>query len=158
MQVVVLQRRNSGIFEQQRLIKSTMAIDLLHTEIILYVNDQQAAKLFYERLLGMAPVLDVPGMTEFVLSDSCKLGLMPNKGIARLLGDKTPHPESGTGIPRCELYLRVADAEAAYTHALQCGARLLLPIAEMEWGDTVCYFSDADGHIIAFAATTPNLL
>ncbi|HSY75444.1 MAG TPA: VOC family protein, partial [Bacteroidia bacterium] len=78
-----------------------------HIEIILYVNDQELSKTFYQKLLRMEAALHVPGMTEFILSSSCKLGLMPNKGIAKILQDKTPHPDKGSGIPRCELYLSV---------------------------------------------------
>jgi catechol 2,3-dioxygenase-like lactoylglutathione lyase family enzyme len=44
---------------------------------ILYVRDQQTSRDFYARTLGLEPVLDVPGMTEFQLTDSAILGLMP---------------------------------------------------------------------------------
>ena len=91
-------------------------------------------------------------MVEFILSDNCKLGLMPNKGIAKILADKTPHPDKGIGIPRCELYLYVADIQLEYDNALRNGAKLISPISDRDWGEKVCYFSDIDGHIIAFAS------
>ncbi|UZQ48836.1 hypothetical protein [Clostridium kluyveri] len=34
---------------------------------IIYVNNQGKSKLFYEKLLGYKPILDVQGMTEFQL-------------------------------------------------------------------------------------------
>jgi len=120
-------------------------------ETILYVSDQQRSAIFYQRIFRKAPDLDVPGMTEFVLSDHCKLGLMPNKGIAKILSDKVPHPDSGNGIPRCELYLVVDNVQAEYENALRCGAKLISEISDRDWGDKACYFSDPDGHIIAFA-------
>ena len=120
-------------------------------EFILYVNDQQESTEFYKRIFGKEPELNVPGMTEFRLNDTCKLGLMPNKGIAGILSDKTPHPEQGNGIPRCELYLYVDNMDDAFENALGCGAKLISPILQRDWGDTVCYFADMDGHIIAFA-------
>lgn len=120
-------------------------------EIILYVENQQAAKVFYERLLQRPPTLNVEGMTEFVVTSHVTLGLMPNYGIAKILADKTPHPKNGTGIPRCELYLRVKDLDTAYTHAIESGAKLINPIQDRDWGDRVAYFADSDGHIIAFA-------
>ena len=76
---------------------------------------------------------------------------MPNKGIAKILGDKIPHPEYGNGIPRCELYLFVDDIQLEFDNAMKIGAKLVSPVMEREWGDKVCYFSDPDGHIIAFA-------
>lgn len=90
-------------------------------------------------------------MTEFNLSANCKIGLMPNKGIAKILADKTPHPDSGNGIPRCELYLRVNDVQTEFDNAMRSGAKLISPVMDRNWGDRVCYFSDPDGHIIAFA-------
>jgi len=124
---------------------------LRHIETILYVSDQQASTAFYTALFRQAPVLNVPGMTEFNLSDRCKLGLMPNKGIAKILKDKTPHPDEGNGIPRCELYFHVENIQFEHENALKCGATPISPIEDRDWGDKVCYFADMDGHIIAFA-------
>jgi uncharacterized glyoxalase superfamily protein PhnB len=120
-------------------------------EIILYVNDQEASCKFYQNIFRKQADLNVPGMTEFNLSDNCKIGLMPNKGIAKILMDKTPHPDSGDGIPRCELYLYVDNIQLEYENAIKSGAKLISPIIDRDWGDKVCYFADPDGHIIAFA-------
>ena len=76
-------------------------------EIILYVKDQQLSTHFYTEVLGKQPALNVPGMTEFQLADNLKLGLMPETGIQKILANKTPHPASGNGIPRCELYILI---------------------------------------------------
>lgn len=120
-------------------------------ETIIYVNDQQASAEFYSKLFRKNPDLNVPGMTEFKLAENCKLGLMPNKGIAKILLDKTPHPDEGNGIPRCELYFYVENIQLEYNNALQIGAKLISPIADRDWGDKVCYFADIDRHIIAFS-------
>lgn len=68
-------------------------IQLIQT--ILYVNDQQASTAFYSKLFRKNPDLNVLGMTEFKLAENCKLGLMPNKGIAKILSNKTRHPDEG---------------------------------------------------------------
>ncbi|HMN04521.1 MAG TPA: VOC family protein [Flavobacteriales bacterium] len=120
-------------------------------QTILYVEDQERSRAFYELLFRRPADLHVPGMTEFRLTDSCKLGLMPNKGIAKILEGRTPHPGEGNGIPRCELYLVVADAGAEYDHALRCGGKPISPVSARDWGDLVGYLSDPDGHIIALA-------
>ena len=120
-------------------------------ETILYVSDQQASAVFYAKLFRQNPDLNVPGMTEFKLSESCKLGLMPNKGIAKILSDKMPHPDQGNGIPRCELYFYVENIELEFENAIEIGAKLISEIKDQDWGDKVCYFADMDGHIIAFA-------
>lgn len=123
-------------------------------EFILYVSDQSRSKEFYAAILQQEPSLNVPGMTEFTLAENLKLGLMPENGIAKILGDKTPHPASGNGIPRCELYLSVDDVDAACDRALKAGAKEVNPPTDRDWGDSVGYVADLDGHIIAFAKKT----
>jgi lactoylglutathione lyase len=120
---------------------------------ILYVSDQQTSVAFYAKILGKEPVLNVPGMAEFVLLDNCKLGLMPYGGIAKILGEKTPHPVSGHGIPRCELYLYTDDAVIALENALKAGAMLISPLQARDWGDRAGYVLDPDGHVVAVAET-----
>ncbi len=128
-----------------------MVTHILSTEFILYVHDQEKSMQFYSQLLRQAPVLHVPGMTEFQISEHIKLGLMPNAGIAKIIQESLPHPQEGTGIPRCECYFTVEDVSLEFEHALSCGAQLISPIEERDWGARVCYFADPDGHILAFA-------
>ena len=120
-------------------------------EFILYVRNQENSCDFYEKLLRKKPVLHVPGMTEFLLAENCKLGLMPNSGIVKILGNRLPSPEIGNGIPRCELYFEVDDVAFEFKHALESGATLVSELADRDWGHRVCYFADPDGHVIAFA-------
>ena len=117
---------------------------------ILYVRDQAASRDFYARVLAVAPTLDVPGMTEFELGGSV-LGLMPEHGIARLLGDAVD-PSRANGAPRAEVYLVVDDPEAYVARALAAGARTISELAPRDWGARVAYLFDPDGHVIAFAS------
>ncbi len=127
------------------------AIQIHSALCILYVQIQNRSTEFYSKLFRMEPVLNVPGMTEFVLSSGLKLGLMTNDGMAKILSEHLPHPAIGNGIPRCELYCLVDDIESEYQHARAMGAQLISPLEDRDWGDKVCYFADPDGHIIAFA-------
>lgn len=126
------------------------------TETILYVNNQEESSKFYQKIFRGNPELDVPGMTEFIISNNCKLGLMPNNGIAKILSNKMPHPDTGNGIPRCELYLYVENIQLEFENAIKSGAKLISPIVDRDWGDRVCYFADPDGHILAFAEKIIN--
>lgn len=122
-------------------------------EFILYCSDQQKSRDFYSKVLDLQPSLDVPGMTEFNLSPELKLGLMPENGIARILGNKTPHPSSSNGIPRCELYIKTKDIQTDFDRAVSAGAEVIDQVYQRDWGDAVGYLADPDGHIIAFAET-----
>jgi len=123
----------------------------MNCEIILYVSDQSFSKDFYRKTLQLEPVLDVPGITEFEINPLCKLGLMPENGMARIIAEKAPHPATGNGIPRCELYLSVEDVDSYYQRAIKHGGKEISTKQERDWGDTVAYVADRDGHIIAFA-------
>lgn len=124
-------------------------------ETVLFVKNQQESTEFYTKIFRQKPVLNVPGMTEFQLAKNCKLGLMPTKGIAKILNEKTSHPDEASGIPRCELYLYVDSVEEEFENARKVGATLISPIENRDWGDKTCYFADLDGHIIAFAEKIP---
>jgi predicted enzyme related to lactoylglutathione lyase len=123
----------------------------METEFILYVADQERSKLFYSSGLGLTPSLDVPGMTEFELGTHCKLGLMPEKNINKILSGKTADPSGGNGIPRCELYLKYQKLEPVYLQFVKAGAKLISEPLPRDWGDTVAYLADPDGHIVALA-------
>lgn len=129
-------------------------IQKIHT--ILYVENQEISTGFYSKVFRQAPVLNVPGMTEFRLAENFTLGLMPNSSIAKILNGKTPTPQSGTGIPRCELYLYVENIEAELDNILQNSIELISGLGERDWGDNAFYFADPDGHIIAFASKIKN--
>lgn len=120
------------------------------TNLILYVRDQQASAEFFRRVLAMEPTLDVPGMSEFRLGDGVVLGLMPERGITRLV-DGAVDPASAGGIPRAELYLLVDDPAAFHSRVLAAGGRELSPLCERDWGEAAAYSQDLDGHVLAFA-------
>jgi catechol 2,3-dioxygenase-like lactoylglutathione lyase family enzyme len=118
---------------------------------ILYVKDQSRSTTFYTRVLDCPPTLVAPGMTEFTLSPDCILGLMPESGIRRLLGNHLPDPAAGAGGPRAELYLLVDNPEAYHRRALDAGAEELSGLESRSWGHRVAYSLDPDGHVLAFA-------
>ncbi len=78
---------------------------------------------------------------------------MPENGIAKILSDKTPHPSTGNGIPRCELYLKVSNPDESYRLAVSYGVKEISMVQYRNWGDNAGYVADPDGHIIVFAKT-----
>ena len=123
------------------------------TLMILYVADQARSATFYRELLQREPTLDVPGMTEFPLPGGATLGLMPTSGVRTLL-TRLPDPDQASGVPRCEIYLPSDDVMASHQRALDAGAKEIDVPLPRDWGDTVAYSLDPDGHVIAFAAPT----
>ncbi|MEH6763380.1 MAG: VOC family protein [Aequorivita antarctica] len=120
-------------------------------EFILYVSDQVLSTEFYEKLFNLTPSLNVPGMTEFNLSETVKLGLMPESGISNILCPVMPHPKIAHGIPRCELYLKLTNPADYLERGIQLGGKNISELQARDWGDIVGYIADLDGHVIAFA-------
>lgn len=118
---------------------------------IIYVKNQERSKCFYQELLGIEPLLNVPGMTEFQLADNAILGIMPEEGIVRILEGKIPHPQKANGIPRFEIYLFVDSPDDYYNKLEKAGGTGISKAAIRTWGDYVSYGFDPDGHIMAFA-------
>ena len=128
-----------------------MNVEFIH--LILYISNQKKSTDFYTNLLDKKPILNVPGMTELQLNPFTKLGLMPEKGIAKILHNM-PNPELANGIPKCELYLFVNDVKKTFDKAVKLGAKEINLPQERDWGDFVGYVSDFDGNILAFAKKT----
>ena len=118
---------------------------------ILYVKDQALSRDFYSKTLGIKPTLDVPGMTEFELFSGVKLGLMPEKNIAKIISPPLPDPSSGNGIPRCEVYLYVEIPAEYIARGIAAGGKLVNELSPRDWGDNAGYISDLDGNVLAFA-------
>ena len=124
---------------------------MIRTQFILYVKDQARSTAFYVHVLACQPSLNVPGMTEFNLAENSILGLMPETGIKRLLGDRLPDPVLGAGIPRSEIYLLVEQPLAYHQRAIEAGAVELSGLELHDWGHRAAYSLDPDGHVLAFA-------
>jgi catechol 2,3-dioxygenase-like lactoylglutathione lyase family enzyme len=118
---------------------------------VFYVSSQERSCEFYRAVLGVEPILNVPGMTEFPLVSGGNLGLMPEEGVVRLLGRAIPDPATASGVPRAELYLVVDDASVYHSRSIANGAKEVSPLLERAWGDFVAYSMDSDGHVLAFA-------
>ena len=121
------------------------------TYIIIYVDDLDKTKMFYEILFGIKPIIDEPGMCELELPNNTTLGIMPNSSFEKLFGEDYIFNEKKKSTPKFELYFQVDDPEAFHKKAKQLGALELRKFEKMDWGDRVAYSINHDGHILAFA-------
>jgi catechol 2,3-dioxygenase-like lactoylglutathione lyase family enzyme len=123
----------------------------MKSHFIFYVSNQARSAEFYAKVLEKEPDLNVPGMTEFHLSPTSVLGLMPEAGISKLLGESVVPLSTAPKVPRAELYLLVSNSDEAHARAIRSGAvEISCPVIR-DWGHRVGYVLDPDGHIVAFA-------
>ncbi|MBZ0283409.1 MAG: glyoxalase [Anaerolineae bacterium] len=131
---------------------------ILKSQTIMYVDDQHRSTEFYKVVLNKEPHLNTPGMTEFELTGGAVLGLMPKAAILRLLGDRLPNPLAPADMLRAEIYLIVDNPVQYHQRALDAGAHNLSDLADRDWGHSVAYCLDLDGHVLAFAMGLSDLL
>lgn len=127
------------------------------TYFILYVSGQALSADFYSELLDIEPALNVPGMTEFNLSENTILGLMPNKSIEKLFDNKYETVEKSSGKIKAELYLIVDEIEKYLERAKKLGADIVSYPRERSWGHKAAYLLDPDNNVIGIAEITDNL-
>lgn len=121
------------------------------TYFIIYVDDFDKTKLFYELLFNNKPVIDDPGMCEFKLPDGSTLGIMPSSSLAKLFGEEFVEQKDRKALPNVELYFQMEKAVELHKRAVQLGATEIRKFTKMDWGDNVAYSLNHDGHILAFA-------
>ena len=121
------------------------------TYFIIYVDDFDKTKLFYELLFNNKPVIDEPGMCEFKLPDGSTLGIMHTSSLTKLFGEEFVEQKDRKALPNVELYFLTEIALEFHKRAVQLGATELREFADMDWGHKVAYSLNHDGHILAFA-------
>lgn len=123
-----------------------------HILTILAVEDVARARTLYDSAFGWPTDVDLPIYVEYVLPGDQRIGLYARQGFARNTG-RLPAATPTGAITPTELYLRVDDLGEISGLLTAAGARLLSAAAPRDWGDTVAYFSDLDGNVLAIAST-----
>ena len=121
------------------------------TFFIIYVENLEKTKTFYELLFNIRPIIDEPGMCEFKLLDGSTLGIMPSTSLSKLFGKSFEKQKKTRSLPSAEFYFIVDDPLLCHQRALQLGSTEIREFSEMDWGDKAAYSLNHDGHILAFA-------
>lgn len=126
------------------------------TMITLGVADVVAATAFYERLGFVKSSASNDGVTFFRL-DGTVLGLFGRAGLAADAGVKDSEP-GFSGVSIAQNFDSEADVDAAFAHAIACGAKPVKTPEKVFWGGYSGYFADPDGHLweLAFNPVMPN--
>ncbi len=92
-------------------------------------SDHEAAKAWFEKLLGVAPYFDRPGYAEFRIGDyQQELGLLDGRYAGHLGGDIVP-PDGRAGAI---IYWHVDDVQAMVDYAVALGARVHHPVRQFQ--------------------------
>ena len=118
------------------------------TFITLTVTDMARARAYYE---GLGWVLeDAMGEATFYAMSGAKLSLFTRAGLAAETG--IPEADLRTGaMTLAQNHSSRAAVDAAFAHAVGCGARPVRAPFATDWGGYSSYVADPDGHLWEFA-------
>lgn len=127
----------------------------------LTVDGARAAIDFYQRALGAEVMSTVP------TPDNAKLlhAALRINGAMVMLSDDFPEMNGGKGSsPKAlggspiNIHLDLPDVDAAWQRAVDAGATVAMPLADMFWGDRYGILVDPFGHrwSLATRKTTPS--
>lgn len=126
------------------------------TMITLGVADIAASTAFYERLGFVKSSASNANVTFFRMKGTV-LGLFGRADLAKDAGIEDSAPGFG-GFSIAHNLASEAEVDAAFAHALACGATATKAPEKVFWGGYSGYFADPDGHLweLAFNPFAPN--
>ena len=118
------------------------------TFITLAVAELPRARAYYEALGWQLESANE--MVAFYDMGGSKFGLFTLDGLAQETGREASDLRAGA-MTLAQNYPDPAAVDAAYAHALKCGATPVRAPFETNWGGYSCYVADPDGHVWEFA-------
>jgi uncharacterized glyoxalase superfamily protein PhnB len=111
---------------------------------------------FYKRAFNAVEISRLPGPQGKLMHATLRIGDSPF-----MLTDE--FPESGALGPKAlkgspvTVHIYVENVDAAVAQAVEAGAKMTMPIADMFWGDRYAQLEDPFGHLWSVATHTRDL-
>jgi PhnB protein len=122
----------------------------------LAIDGAASAIDFYARALGAEEIMRLAAPDGRIMHASIRVN-----GAVVMLADVFPHmgdhSPRGLGGTPVTLHLTVPDADEAAARAVEAGAKLVMPVELMFWGDRYGLVEDPFGHRWAFAQPVKQL-
>jgi len=111
---------------------------------------------FYKRAFGAQEVMRMNNPDGKIMHAEIKVG-----DSRIMLNDEMPDmgclSPASVGGPTGSLYLYVPDVDAAFQRAVTAGAKVLMPVTDMFWGDRFGQVEDPSGHRWSLATHVEDL-
>jgi PhnB protein len=116
----------------------------------IVVSDVAEALTFYKKALGADETVRMPGPNGRIMHAEMRLG-----DSVFMLGEEMPDmnrksPKKYGGSP-VGFYVYVESVDAAWKRAVDAGAKTMMPLADMFWGDRTGTLEDPFGHVWSLA-------
>jgi PhnB protein len=114
------------------------------TPALTVKNGAQAIE-FYKRALGAEEIMQIPGPDGGLMHAEMKIG-----DSRFMLGEEMPEQgcraPASVGAVSSSLYVYVQDVDKAFRRAVEGGAKPVMPVTDMFWGDRFGQVEDPSGH------------
>ena len=121
----------------------------------IIVRDGAAAIDFYKKAFGAVENVRMPGPGGSIMHAELRIG-----DSTVMLSDEIPNtaksPAAYGGSP-VSFYVYVEDVESAWKRAVDAGAKIVMPLTDMFWGDRLGALDDPFGHRWSLAQHTRDL-
>jgi PhnB protein len=111
----------------------------------LTVKNGAEAIEFYKRALGAEEIMRIPGPDGRLMHAEMKIG-----DSRFMLGEEMPEQgcraPASVGAVSSSLYVYVQDVDKAFRRAVEGGAKPVMPVTDMFWGDRFGQVEDPSGH------------
>jgi uncharacterized glyoxalase superfamily protein PhnB len=111
----------------------------------LTVKDGAKAIEFYQKAFGAQEMTRMAGPDGRLMHAELKIGNSPF-----MLADEMPEQgcraPGSVGSVTSSLYIYVPDVDAAFRRATEAGAKVVMPVSDMFWGDRYGVVEDPSGH------------
>ena len=119
---------------------------MIYRYTIIYVASVPETLAFYKAAFGFEEgFLHEGGDYGELITGATKLAFSSHALMAQIGKDVATTPAAK---PSYELAFEVDDVAAALAHALANGAKLVTPVTEMPWGQTLAYVRAPEGTLI----------
>ena len=116
----------------------------------LILRDAARAIDFYKRAFGAKELVRMPGPDGKIMHAEIQIGdsrfMLSEESPER--GSRSPLALNGTAVG---IFLYLEDVDATYNQAVAAGAKKLMPVQDMFWGDRYGKLADPFGHEWALA-------
>jgi len=113
----------------------------------LIQRDAKRALEFYKKAFGAETRVNMPGPDGRVMHAEIKIGdsivFVSDEYPEMMPGIKSPQ---SAGVATSSTFLYVQDADAVFKKAVDAGAKALMPVSDMFWGDRYGKVIDPFGH------------
>ncbi|NDJ75992.1 MAG: glyoxalase [Chloroflexi bacterium] len=127
---------------------------ITYQSAVIFVQDMQTSRAFYEGLLDQQVEMDFGANVGYVGG----LALWEAQHALQMIYDETRSPASPLGQHNLELYFETEDLDAAWARLEAAQVTVVHPIKTQPWAQRALRVCDPDGHIIEIAEPMPVVI